>query len=75
MTPRPKSTSGRIVAYMREARRPVSTREIAELVGVSSAQASAFLNQLRCRGNLRQLSRGSPGRNAKPATWAIRRNP
>ena len=67
--PQPKSVSGRIRAVITAAPGPVSTREIADQFGLSSAGASAFLNQLRRRGEIRQVSYGRAGKHATPATW------
>ena len=67
--PQPKSVSGRIRAVIALAPGPVSTREIADHFGLSSAVASAFLSQLRRRGEIRQVSYGRPGKYATPATW------
>lgn len=67
--PQPKSVSGRIRAVITAAPGPVSTREIADQFGLASAGASAFLNQLRRRGEIRQVSCGRPGKHATPATW------
>lgn len=69
-TPQPNSKSGRMVGYIAAQRRPVSTREIADKFGVASTVASALLNQLRNRGNLRQVRRGTIGCKGTPATWA-----
>ena len=67
--PQPKSVSGRIRAVIAAAPGPVSTRKIAEQFGLASSVASAFLNQLRVRGEIRQVSYGRPGKHATPATW------
>jgi transposase len=67
--PQPKSVSGRIRAVIASAGDPVSTRDIAKQFGLSSSVASAFLIQLRCRGEIRQVSYGRSGKYATPATW------
>lgn len=67
--PAAESKSGRIFGYVRESLRPVTTREVAQHIGMRTVRASALLDQLRERGNLVQVSPGTRGRRAKPATW------
>lgn len=66
---RPKSTSGRIVAYIDGAKRPVDTREIADQFGLASSTASALLVQLKARGHVLKHCRGKQGRYPVPASW------
>lgn len=67
-TPNPKSVSGQLRKLVAE--RPITTREAAERFGKTSAVMSALLNQMRQRGEVVQLSRGSKGvKTGKPAIW------
>jgi predicted transcriptional regulator len=63
----PTSVSGQLRAILQ--RRPLSTREAAQMFGKSSAAMSAILNQLRHMGEARQLHAGTKGICGKPALW------
>lgn len=64
------SMSGRIRAFIASAGRPVTTREVGDEFGMGGAAASAFLCQLRSRGELRNDRRVyAHGHYSHQSTW------
>lgn len=61
------SVSGRLRTLL--AAGTLTTREAAETFGKPSAVMSAILNQLRLRGEARQILRGGPGRKTSNTLW------
>lgn len=66
-TPSPTSVSGRLRTLL--AAGTLTTREAAALFGKPSAVMSALLNQLRRRGEARQIHRGGLGRRTSNTLW------
>ncbi len=66
-TPDPTSVTGQLREVLR--RGPVDTAEAARAFGKTTAVMSAMLNQMRRRGEARQLSVGAKGKSGKPALW------
>ena len=68
--PMPNSLSGRIRAFIASAGRPVTTREVGDQFNLGGAAASAFLCQLRARGEIKNERRVyGCGHTKDQSTW------
>ena len=67
----PKSMCGRIRAAIAQHHSPPDTDAVAACVGLARHEASRLLARMRRMGYVRQVSKATVGRYARPATWAL----